>query len=1043
MSSRMLRSQVSLWVCLVLSFQHLSCTPKIGEQPPPPKDLSVAASPCLDKAMQSMGDFFRGTAKDSELSESWGCLSSAFVEFKKYVRGRESDRYSSQELATFIEDNFIERNPITSRTRKISPELQSQMMKIKIILIGGSAEYLTRNELDLVVNLLSEFRSMSLAINSSMKILTMNWKPEGQMNDAQMEEFERANQAIQNFVKDFASLVKNNNPSYNLNDIPVLLKELEKFYADNWGWLPKLDQYVPLMKKIKKAIAGGDENFVAPAEWRIFMLLGGRAYVQFLRFHYFISNHTDEISGNRAAFIARTFEDIFSIFQDLVGEKPSGQVSRIETAEILEAVSKAWTGFKTSDNLVFEIMKIKRLVLGGSIEFWNTKDFESAKFKVNKLKDIIAALLPYRYVYTRSWKPESMTHEDAQLHFTNARYHLLRGLKEFGSYLEDSYSSSDLMSLLGELEKLYPPKEGEESWAATANRYSCIANDFKRIVFDERQVGERCVLTDGKAANWTIGKGQWDKFLEVISQLYSGFLQYEFFVGGKSLNSGHQVQIVNWFGNDIINLVQQVLSKRKAPVLTTEELSTLALDFADADVLPKKLQPNTVKSLANTIVNHFLNPTEDRLNGVKPTGINARLLANLGNEFNIWSRVDSFFMQIYERRKTPLTAEEILIEIDAALGQFKDDPFLIAGLGEMKSAFQTPIPMPLDSEGRVIISYGKESRFSLPAVKQFNLNRMIVRALIRAYGLNLSRITTGAGIQKCEAELAFEDVKNIFIDLGILEANGKPFINSRFTEASVFLPHSDGNTLMSFQEFHDLMTMIFSGFAVEKKLKIDLEKECGSATNRLDRSSDQVSLTCLRRVYYNNISANAAFASLPDYMAYFKKTAPATWNNTFFHNLKAAGYVPNNQQLVKMGDASLFPHVIQYTEMLFNKFDQNRDGILSKSDAIKAFPTFKNLLKDLAKKPLEEGLIKESELEAVFTYIVKYREIPGCEKSMFLCLFDGDVWQWINWKNDYRDSDQVIYATRDHLAQILGLIADESRKTPPPPPPTAQQCKAK
>lgn len=1032
-----------LGLSLILVSPLLSCTPKIGEEPPPPKNLGVEASPCLDKATESLGAFVQGTAKDAELSEAWACLSSAFVEFKKYVRGRESDRYSSQELATFIEDNFIERNPITSRKRIISPELQVQMMKIKVILIGGSGEYLTRDELTLVVNLLTEFRRMSLTINPSMKILTMHWKPDEQLNDAQMEEFERANYAIQDFIKDFASLVKKNNPSYDLNDIPILLKELEKFYADNWSWLPKVDQYIPLLKKIKKAIAGGDENFVAPVEWRIFMLLGGRAYVQYLRYHYFISNYTDNISGNRAAYIARTFEDIFSVFQDLVAEKPSGQVSRIETAEILAAVSNVWKDFKTSDNLIFEVMKIKKVALGGSIEFWNTKDFESAKFKVNKLKDMIAALLPFRKIFTLSWEPNPLTHDEAQGQFSNARLQFTRALKEFGSYLEDGYSSADFIALIAEIEKLYPPKEGEKSWTSTANQYNCVAKDIKRILFNERKAGERCVFTDGKSENWNIEKGQWDRFLELGSQVYSAYLQYHYFVSEKPLTSEREIQAVNWFGNDTINLFTEILSKRKELILTTEEITALGLDLADTDLISKKLKPETVSSLAKTLVNKFLNPPEDRLKGVTPAGINSRLLGNLANEFNVWSRVDLFFMDIYEIKKGSLTNNEVLEEIANGMEKHRDDPYLMAGLAEMKSVFVTAVPMPLDDDGRVIISYGAEARYSLKNIKQFNLNRFIVRTLIRSYGLNLDRITTNKGVQKCEAELAFMDVSGLFVDLGLLDPGSNSFISSRFSEANIFLPHSDGNNFMSFQEFHDLITMIFSGFVIDKKLKESIVETCGNSTNTLSRFTDPVDLACLRKVYYNNI-LKGGFESLPEYMKYLKATAPAVWNTSFFYNLKAAGYVPNNEQKVKIGDASLFPHIIQYTEMLFSKFDQNRDGKISKADALKAFPTFKNLLKDLAKKQIADGVINEDDLEAVFTYIIKYAKLPGCDKSpVILCLFDKEALQWLDWKGHYKEPSQTIFANRDHIAKILGLIADESRGAPPTPPSTPQQCSGK
>ncbi len=1031
-------------LCLVLVVSQMSCTPKVGEAPPDAKDLGIKPTPCLDKATQSLGDFARGNAEPQALSEAWGCLSSAFTEFKKYVRGRESDRYSSQELATFIEDNFIEKNPINLRKRKISPELQVQFMKIKIILIGGSLEYLTRAELSDVINLFGEFRRMSLAINPSMKILTMNWKPDSQLNDSQLLEFENANIAIQDFVKDFSSLVKKNNPSYDLNDIPIFLKELEQFSEDTWEWLPRLDQYIPLIKKIKKAIAGGDESLVTPSEWRIFMLLGGRSYVQFLRYYYFISPNLEDISGNRAAYIARTFEDIFSIFQDLVAEKPSKQVSRIETAEILEAIANVWKGFKTSDNFVYEIMKIKRVVLGGSIEFWNSKDFESAKFKVNRLKEMITAILPHRRVYTMDWDPQSETYEEANVQFENARFHLSRALKELGGQFEEGYSSTDLISLLNEIEKLYPSEEGKKSIASVVTQYSCVAKDVKRILFDELQTGIRCQFNNGKPENWNIEKSQWSKLLEIGAQFYTAYLQYHYFVHKSEFRSAKDSERMSWFGNDTINLLLSILQKRANPLLKTEEIATLLKDMVDSDVLPKEIKPATVDQLAYAVVNNILNPAEDRLNNVRPAGINAHLLNNASYEFNIWSKLDLFFIDLYEKKQSDLLNSEIAAEINIALEQNKDDAHLMAALNEMSLVFNIKVPMTLDKQGRVLISSNNSNqRYSLYTLRQYNLYRLLARTLLRSYGLNLNRIHKYTGLKKCEAEAAYKDLGTVFMDIGMLDATNKSFITSRFTEANIFLPHSDGNQYASFQELHDLLTMIFSGFKIDNSLKVDLLKDCPpGGSDNYSRFHDKIPLACLRSSYKKNIYRD--FASLPEYLRYFEKVSPAAWNESFFQNLKAAGHVPNAQQIVKAGEAALFPHIIQYTEMLFAKFDQNKDGILSKSDAIKAFnPTFKGILKELAKKQIQSGTIDESELEALFTFIVKYARIPNCDKSFVVaCLFEEDIILWLSWKKNYLESDQTIYADRNQVARILGLIADEVRKPNNDPVPSPQQCGA-
>ena len=149
-----------------------------------------------------------------------------------------------------------------------------------------------------------------------------------------------------------------------------------------------------------------------------------------------------------------------------------------------------------------------------------------------------------------------------------------------------------------------------------------MAKDIKRILFNERKAGERCVFTDGKSENWNIEKGQWDRFLELGSQVYSAYLQYHYFVSEKPLTSEREIQAVNWFGNDTINLFTEILSKRKELILTTEEITALGLDLADTDLISKKLKPETVSSLAKTLVNKFLNTPEDRLKGVTPAGIN-------------------------------------------------------------------------------------------------------------------------------------------------------------------------------------------------------------------------------------------------------------------------------------------------------------------------------------------------------------------------------------------------------------------------------------
>ncbi len=105
---------------------------------------------------------------------------------------------------------------------------------------------------------------------------------------------------------------------------------------------------------------------------------------------------------------------------------------------------------------------------------------------------------------------------------------------------------------------------------------------------------------------------------------------------------------------------------------------------------------------------------------------------------------------------------------------------------------------------------------------------------------------------------------------------------------------------------------------------------------------------------------------------------------------------------------------MHYWEILYAKFDYSRvDGIIQTSEARKAFPTFKPLLKELAQDQIESGLISESDLLAVFTFILRYQEEPGF--SNFI--------RWLTWKANPKKWD--VWVSRTELAGILEYIADK------------------
>jgi hypothetical protein len=114
------------------------------------------------------------------------------------------------------------------------------------------------------------------------------------------------------------------------------------------------------------------------------------------------------------------------------------------------------------------------------------------------------------------------------------------------------------------------------------------------------------------------------------------------------------------------------------------------------------------------------------------------------------------------------------------------------------------------------------------------------------------------------------------------------------------------------------------------------------ATFKQDRL---VEIACLQDVYWTTY--DSAFTQLPDLVKHWKNLSRKDFSEMAINLLKAAGYTPDGTTKIKMGDASLFPFVVQYLETAFQRFDRGANGgdnLIDTQEAIAAFPVFQKML---------------------------------------------------------------------------------------------------
>lgn len=1213
----------------------VSCTPKIGEDPPDQTQQELGGTECLSQATATIREYFRGDATNDAVEDGWVCLGVAFEKFNKYVRGKNQSYFTPQELADFFEQNFMTHDVAGKPVTKIGPELQVEIMKFKQIFLGGSRENVTREEVMHAARLFVDLKRITVHLNPYMKILVQKWKPQNLTilsYRADVDFFRAANLEVQAAAKDLSLLIQAQHDPYKLDDAVSFLREISKFYNEDDGMVDQVRKFLPVVKKIKIALAGGSEEDVRPGEWRRMLLLGGRGYMQYLRYKYFIQGPINAGKGLQLSYVADTFEDALSIFEDLVREKPSGLVSRDEMNEIMTAFAGAWPEFHYSEKLGSEIMKVKQVFIGGERESWSVRDFENARLKVKALRVIFERVLPYFDIYASEWNPAKLDPEDAQQTFADATDALAQSAQELGATLESSYSVADARSFLKEWVRLYPPPPPPaQGIDQKIEPYLPVVKNLKNTVFSD--------------SDDVIRKDQWPMFLKVSGQAYMVYLRYDYFLkdipaddtmakvspvaatiddavamlsgiaaakpNGKitlpemnkvlsSLSSIWQgLPYSDKLGAEIMKLKQalvggtndswtvadfnQLQSKAKTVVAVARlviphfdvytgkwDPSTLdpakaeqvfndaksALDsaaksagqlfagdyslrdlkallaeftrlsppakpddgldkvlekygpliqkaknlaFDDSDdvfhpaqwpvllslgaegfsdvryygyflggewndsalvarfgrfidtalafankILDTKpshaltavefrgvfeaiqkagmltsltLKAETVEAVYNVVLNRVLQSPEDRLAGKAPAALTKASLAYARSQFFVWVLTQQFLLDTMNAAPgKELTAAELLAKIADVRNSGSASPMLVEGITEVSKLIDAKVLLTLDAGGRAVISGRLAPKINLKTVKMENLVRSIGRAMMFAYVDDIERIKDFRGALLTEAQNGFQELRALGVDIGLLAPNNTTFVDSRFREANIFVPHSNGDNLASFSEIGDLVTMIMSGLKIDSQLRPSLVRDCSAVAE--PKQTDTVDFDCLYANYKKQFPA--VMTALPEFQKYQKTQDESTFNFFFYNSLKAAGYVPNLSNKVKFEDVGLLPHLIQYVELLNARFDINHDDAIDVGEADLAFPAFRSLFKELAKKELESGLIKEEELFALFTFVLYYGKPPGL----------SDLLRWSSWKKT-PSKWEAVYADRTQMAKILGYVADQLAKPQP------------
>jgi|GEM_PF-1170436 len=986
-------STVRRLFCLALILASTGCGLKIGDSQPAASPINTglggSTGTCMADTAPAWGKFIDGTAQPSQMSDLWNCYASSIDAFQKYTHGRYEDRFTSRELANFVEKWFVH--------KPISDTLITEVFRIKRMLVGGDANYISRTEMTNLISVIGSLKQISIEILPYMRVYSLNWKVGGYSTvDQDVQYFEAANLEIQKAARDLATLIEKNGQSYPLDSSITLLTEIQNLMGNSWSWIATIQNAMPLVQKLKQTLSGGDGNVVAPTEWRQFSLLGSRGYIQYLRYHYFIQDFNAGGAGPQLIYLMNSIGDLFSYLGDMVDGKPDKVLTRQELLEICQSLTSFFPDLNITDDLLIEVMKVKVVFFGGQIDQFVKADFDRASEKLQAFQTLSGKFITYIPVYGMSWNTGEMSPDQAQAYFQDSDTNLSEVGRRLGQIMGAPYDLNDLIKLAAGVDKMLPPTSGT-SWQALANEYVPLLVSAKNLVFADQDS--------------IVGKnpGDWSDLLQFSAQGYSRVLYYYYFLRNSDWLSGSSLNYLNTLVRQSADVVDQLISRRPSnpvPTIAFSELSGLWASILKTGILPAKMSQKSLDNLTQVILLKLLIPPDHRLMGDLPKGLTKIATQTIRDEFGMWLEGQTFIDLMFQGQpaNSVRTPSEILSDIGHAAPT--------AELNELKMIFSGPVPLGYDAQDRIHFG-GTAVNYSHRSMNWINFSRAIVRLVLRSYAMDLTRVNNYTGITVTEADQLYADLRPVITELNLFDLRSDTFMESRFRDANLFAPRGNGDAYADFNETNELVLMLLSGVTVDGLISPAVQAICPVQPSTTGYADDgTMDLNCFMSAYRQQMPP--FYSALPDFLKFAYNLSVPDYNVVLTNLMKAAGYVPNTTGRVRLGDTSMLPHITQYVESLFSTYDLDHTGRLDQYELEKAYPRFRGLV---AKEAAASGITNPHMVKALFFWLIHYGSAPTTtyEKIKYI------VW-WAP------KSSWNVGADRTRFIQILGYIADLEAK---------------
>lgn len=302
-------SRIQPRCCLLIALVSLTIVmcAREGTSRDPAFDVQLQQkSDCLTEFGDNISNYFKGRLTRGEVVEFWDCTAKSIKEFQRLTAGENGGpNYTPQALRRFVFKHFYKK-------RQLSDDLLNSAMELKRVLLSGTNRAVTREELSLLQDFLTEMKVVTLELHPHVKVLFgSNTTP---ASDAEVEQaaraFQRATQRLGTWFDRFQQ-------PYTFEHMRILLVSLKDWMKDNpqsLDVLDKMERALPALSSAKTILLSGRPELVEGHRWIELMRLVDRAFHIYLEFRHGFDEHLN------AGLIRNSMPEAIHVFADLLDE---------------------------------------------------------------------------------------------------------------------------------------------------------------------------------------------------------------------------------------------------------------------------------------------------------------------------------------------------------------------------------------------------------------------------------------------------------------------------------------------------------------------------------------------------------------------------------------------------------------------------------------------------------------------------------------------------------------------------------------------------